>query len=413
MQLERPDTCPAGLGAIAAAANAHSIGNGVVGFLFATTGPLAILFAVAQRGGLGDVEIMSWIAMGYGFAGIVTITMSLLFRQTIAFAWTIAGGVLMGPALEHLSFAEAVGAYLVTGLLLAVLGVTGLVKRIMALVPTPLIMAMMAGMFLSLGIGLVKSFAQEFWLAIAMVGTYVVVSAMPKIARNIPPVLAALIAGAIALPFTSGLRLDREIVYAFAIPRLVTPEFSIQALVELVIPLAMTVIGVHNAQGNAVLRSQNFKPPENLMTFACGISSIVVGAFGSVPTCVVGPVTAIFHLSGAREARFLSALIFGALFILFGLAAPVIASVGLAVPPAYIAVLGGLALLGVLQNAFVIAFKGGFTLGAVATFLVTVSEMTILNVGSAFWGLVIGFGVSVLLERADFCAFRVAANGRD
>jgi benzoate membrane transport protein len=63
----------------------------------------------------------------------------------------------------------------------------------------------------------------------------------------------------------------------------------------------------------------------------------------------------------------------------------------------------------VLQNAFVHAFKTGFTLGATVTFIVTASQITILNVSAAFWGLVFGALVSALLERADYRALRKAA----
>jgi benzoate membrane transport protein len=60
-------------------------------------------------------------------------------------------------------------------------------------------------------------------------------------------------------------------------------------------------------------------------------------------------------------------------------------------------------MLRVLQTAFVTAFGGGrFTLGALVTFVVTVADIAILNVGAAFWGLVAGCLVSWLLERPDF-----------
>jgi benzoate membrane transport protein len=74
----------------------------------------------------------------------------------------------------------------------------------------------------------------------------------------------------------------------------------------------------------------------------------------------------------------------------------------LATPGAFIAVLAGLAMLRVLQAAFVTAFSSRFTLGALVTFIVTVADVTILNIGAAFWGLVAGIVVSLLLERPDF-----------
>jgi benzoate membrane transport protein len=36
------------------------------------------------------------------------------------------------------------------------------------------------------------------------------------------------------------------------------------------------------------------------------------------------------------------------------------------------------------------------------TFLVTVADVQLLNIGAAFWGLVAGYLVSRLMERPDF-----------
>jgi len=43
-------------------------------------------------------------------------------------------------------------------------------------------------------------------------------------------------------------------------------------------------------------------------------------------------------------------------------------------------------------------------LGALVTFLVTVADVPILNIGAPFWGLVFGYCASRLLERSDFPA---------
>lgn len=61
-------------------------------------------------------------------------------------------------------------------------------------------------------------------------------------------------------------------------------------------------------------------------------------------------------------------------------------------------------MLRVLQTAFNASFSERFTHGALITFLITVADVPILNVGAPFWGLVIGYAVSRLLERKDFSA---------
>ena len=92
----------------------------------------------------------------------------------------------------------------------------------------------------------------------------------------------------------------------------------------------------------------------------------------------------------------------GSLALLFGLLSPVFTRLLLSTPPAFIAALGGLAMLRVLQTAFSASFGGKFALGALVTFLVTVADVPIFNIGAAFWGLMLGFLVSWLLERGDF-----------
>ena len=175
-----------------------------------------------------------------------------------------------------------------------------------------------------------------------------------------------------------------------------------QAVVELVIPLAVTVLVVQNGQGVAVVRSAGHQPPINVITILCGVWSMLTAAVGAVSTCLTGPTNALLAASGERARQYTAGIACGLLAILFGLFAPLFTRLMLATPGAFIATLGGLAMLRVLQASFVTAFSGRFTLGALITFVVTVADVKILNIGAAFWGLVAGLAVSRLLERSDF-----------
>ncbi|APF41214.1 benzoate/H(+) symporter BenE family transporter [Neomicrococcus aestuarii] len=59
-------------------------------------------------------------------------------------------------------------------------------------------------------------------------------------------------------------------------------------------------------------------------------------------------------------------------------------------------------MLRALLQPFVTAFSTRFTLGALTTFVVTISGLSIWNIHPAFWGLVIGCSISRLLEPADY-----------
>jgi len=128
----------------------------------------------------------------------------------------------------------------------------------------------------------------------------------------------------------------------------------------------------------------------------------VTASWGSV-TCLTGPVNAIISSSGEKQRHYTAGVAVGLLALAFGLLSALFVRLLLSTPPAFIAALGGLAMLRVLQTAFAVSFGGGkFTLGALVTFLVTVADVPVFNIGAAFWGLVFGFGVSWLLERGDF-----------
>ena len=69
--------------------------------------------------------------------------------------------MLVGPALGHLSFPEVIGAFLATGVLMLLLGLSGWVRRAMDAVPMPIVMAMVAGVFLRFGVDLVLALRDE------------------------------------------------------------------------------------------------------------------------------------------------------------------------------------------------------------------------------------------------------------
>ncbi len=406
MVLERPPPPPRGLAGLTTALDRRTVAAGAVAALFATTGPLALLLAVAGASGLDRDETVGWIFAGYGFGGVLSILFSALYRQPIGMAWSIPGAAMLLAALDHLSFAEAVGAYLVCGLAMAFLGLTGWIGRLTALVPAPVAMAMVAGVFLPFATGLVGGFADSPVVAGAAVAGYALATAFPAAARSFPPMLAALLAGAAAVAATGGFAgIDAGEGPWIALPAPAPVAFDAAALAELVPPLLVSVIAIQNLQGFAVLSAAGHRPPMNALTLGCGYGSLAMGAFGSVPACVTGPVNAILTSVDPPERRWAGGIVFGALIGLFGLFAPVAAGVAAGLPPAFVAVLGGLAMLPVLNGAFASAFAAAAgrgaagALGPLVAFVVTVSGIAPLNIGAPFWGLVFGSAVWFLIDR--------------
>ncbi len=401
----RPPTRPATV--LRDAGTVYAV-NGLIGFIFAATGPVAVILSVGLRGGLSESDLASWIFGAFFLNGWITLLFSWLYRQPLAFFWTIPGTVLVGPALEHLSFPEVIGAFVASGVVMALLGWSGWVRRAMAAVPMPIVMGMVAGVFLRFGIDLVRSLHDDAAIAAPMVVAFLLLNAWSRAGRRLPPMLGALLVGAIAVALSGRFAPELSASMVLARPNLYAPQWSLQAMVELVLPLVITVLVVQNGQGVAVLKAVGHSTPINAVTVACGIGSIVTAFVGTVSTCLTGPTNAIIASSGERERHYTGAIVVGLLALAFGLLSPFFTRLMLATPPAFIATLAGLAMLRVLQTAFVTSFGGRFTLGALVTFLVTVTDLAIWNVGAAFWGLVAGVLVSLLLERPDFAALREA-----
>jgi benzoate membrane transport protein len=399
--IERPTGRPPGPRRLLSDVGLTYVVNGVIGLVFAATGPVAVVLAVGRQG-LTPRELASWIFGIFFLNGILTVLACWLYRQPLAFFWTIPGTVLVAPALAHLTFQEVIGAFFTTGLLILVLGLSGWVRRTMALIPMPIVMAMVAGVFLRFGTDLVRALGGDPAIAAPMVAVFVVLTAVPALGRRMPPILGALVVGAVAVGLSGRFNPGPAGTRWLAAPLVQAPQWSVQAMVELVIPLAVTVLVVQNGQGVAVLRSARHEPPVNVITVLCGVWSLFTAAVGAVSTCLTGPTNALLTASGERARQYTAGITCGLLAMVFGLFAQLFTGLMLATPAAFVAALGGLAMLRVLQSSFVTAFAGRFTLGALITFVVTVSDIKILNVGAAFWGLMAGFAVSWLLERSDF-----------
>jgi benzoate membrane transport protein len=398
--LERPGLRPAGVRQVFRDSALPYVSNGVIGLIFTASGPIAVTLAVGAAGGLSQDQLASWVFGILFSGGAATLLMSLLYRQPLGFAWSIPGTVLLGPSLQHLSFPEVVGTFFTAGVLILALGASGVIRRIMAAVPMPIVMAMVAAVFLRFGTDVVASTQGNPAIAGPMVAAFLILTAVPALGRFLPPVLGTLVAGCIAVAVSGQFRPGGG-GPLLAAPVFTPPEFTWAAQLELVVPLAITVLFVQNGQGIAVLRAAGHRPPVNVFAVVSGAFSVLNAGLGAVSACVTGPTNALLTSSGTKERQYTAAVAYGILALLCALFAPTLTRLMLATPQEFVLTLGGIAMLRALHQAFVTAFAGSFTLGSLVTFVVTISGLNLFNIHAAFWGLVIGYMASRLLERGD------------
>src|SRR5688572_12442513 len=130
------------------------IAAGFIVVLINYTGPLLIVLQAAQAGKLDDAATSSWLWAVVVGNGIATILLSLLFRQPITVPYSTAGAALLVTSLVHFPYQEVIGAYIVTALAIALLGISGLFGRVMRLIPHEVILAVLAGVLLRFGLGI-------------------------------------------------------------------------------------------------------------------------------------------------------------------------------------------------------------------------------------------------------------------
>lgn len=377
----------------------QELGQAAVGLLFSSSGPLAVILAAAQAGSLSHAETSSWILGAFLGNGILTFFLTWLYRSPQAYFWTIPGTVIVGDALTHASFHEIIGAYLVTGVCVFLLGATGLIGRIMEALPAPIVMAMVAGIFLRFGLELVNATVKSPLIAAPMIITFVALSASARLSRMFPPVAAAAVCGTLIIILSGQLQGAVFTHGIVAQPVITLPQFSPPVLVELVVPLAITVVIVQNGQGTAVLRAAGHKQGTNLSAVASGLWSLPLAFLGTTSTCLTGPTNSILVSTKHKDRHYATALWCGVGAIIIGLFAPLFTSFMLALPTAFIASLAGVAMLTPLRNAFLAGFSGRHSFGSLACFCVTVSNINLVGISAPFWGLIVGCVFAALLDK--------------
>lgn len=401
------------LSEIRAGITADTVAAAAIAMILSATGTFAILLTIGREAGFSAAFIGSLAAIVYSLGGITTIALSMIYRQPITVLWTIAGATLLPAALTHMSIAEAMGACIVTSAALVLLGVSGSIQKLTALIPLPVALGMLLGVFLPFGTRMVTSVADVPEIAGLTVAAFLLVTGVPALKRRCPPILAALVAGLLAVAVFDPVDTATLPGVRFAQPMLIMPEFRLEAILSLAPAMLLTVIAIHNAQSFAVLRARGFLPPVNATTVWVGGISAINALFGGIPAAVATVHTALFSNAGPQAGRYVAAILFGCYAILLGIFAPTVADLALILPGALTATLAGLALLGVLEDSFSRAFSGGHRFAALITFLVSASDISPFGLSSAFWALLTGLLIVWTMDRPKRAAMEDTAEHDD
>ncbi|WP_279483927.1 benzoate/H(+) symporter BenE family transporter [Aureimonas sp. SK2] len=373
---------------------------GLVAAIFGCSGPALIVIGAAGAGNLTDGQTVAWLLAIYGLGGLISFVLALHYKIPVTGAYSIPGAALVAGSLATFPFSEAVGAFVMAGVIVLFLGVTGLIGKVMRWLPMPIVMAMIAGALIRFGIGAVTAVSA---LPIVVGASVIAFFVSMRFVKAVPPVLSALVVGLIAVALTGSFGTS-EAGISFVLPELTAPIFTLDAFFAIAVPLAILVVGAENAQATGVLLAEKYSPPVNAMTVISGVGGILAGFLGGHNANIAGPMTAICSSDQAgekREGRYAATIVNGVLFAGFGVFAGAVVPLILKLPAPLIGTIAGLAMINVLIMAFQAAFTkaDGYQIGAFVALVVSMSNVTILNISAPFWALLFGAIISMLVEK--------------
>ena len=366
---------------------------GVVGTVTGFFGSVAVLLAGLTAAGASAAQAASGLAALCVVIGLLSIAASFRLRIPVCLAWSTPGAALLVAARPG-SFGTAVGAFLLAAALGIATGAVPRIARSIDRIPAALTGGLLAGVLLPFCLAPVREAVVTPATVLPLVVAWLVLSRFVPRAAGPVVILAALVIT--VLQGSAGRVLPPT-------PVLVAPALDPVGILALGIPLYLVTMAGQQLPGLAVLRANDYVPPTRFALVASGLGSAVAAPFGGVQLNLAAITGAIMIGPDAgedRSRRWISGIASGCTYLVLASIAGVVAGLVGERPPALVEATAGLALIGAFVGAISSALDRPDTrVPAAVTFLVVGSGIAVAGVGSAFWGLLAGGLALVLLPR--------------
>ncbi|AMS39686.1 MULTISPECIES: benzoate/H(+) symporter BenE family transporter [Aminobacter] len=354
---------------------------------------LAIIVAAADAVGATQVQTASWVTAICLAMAFETAWLSWRTRMPVISAWSTPGAALIA-ASSGFTINEAVGAFLVAGVLLVLTGLIKPLTQLISRIPASVASGMLAGIVVTFAINAAKAVPTDPWLILPLIGAFFLV----RLYNPALSVLVVLVGGGLAA-FLTG-RVGTLPVPELSTLTLIAPEFTLTATIGLALPLYLVTMASQNLSGLAVLRAAGYNPEPGPLIGVTGLLSVLSAPFGASTTNLAAISAAICtgpDVHPDMKERWKTGPFYALAYLVFAAFGASLVAVFAVLPPSLIVLVAGLGLVSSLANALAIALKDDHhRMAATIAFVVTASGLTLLGVGSAFWGLVAGLVVLVL-----------------
>jgi benzoate membrane transport protein len=371
---------------------------GALAALVGYASTFALLLAGLVATGATPLEAGSGLFATTLAVAVLNFVVALRLKVPLSFAWSTPGAAFLLTIGEPPGgFPATAGAFLMVAAMIVLAGLYKPVERAVAAIPGDIASAMLAGILFSLCLAPLRAVAEMPQLALPVV---LVWALGLRFARRFAVPLAVLVA---AVALAASIELPAG-AFESAWPRLVPvmPVFTLDAFIRIALPLFVVTMASQNLAGLAVMRANGFAvnpAPAFLLT---GAASAGVAAFGGL-TVNLAAITAALaagpeaHADPAR--RWPAPVAAGVAYLVLAVGAGLAAAFIAASPPLLIEAVAGLALMTSLAAALGGALdQKGDRLPAIVTFVTAASGITVLGIGAAFWAIVLGIALKLLLR---------------
>jgi benzoate membrane transport protein len=373
---------------------------GIVTALVGFTSSFAVVLAGLKAAGADPAQAASGLLALTVAVGLGVLWLSWRSKVPVTLAWSTPGAALLATSgTVDGGWPAAVGAFLATGVLIAMTGLVPALGRLMTRIPATLAQAMLAGVLLPLCLAPFKALGSvPLFVAPVILCWLLMMKFAPR--WSVPAaLLVALVVIGVSVAAGGG-----SLGEAGILPSLVwtAPAFSFQAMAGIALPLFVVTMASQNVPGVAVLRSFDYQTPWRPAMLVTGAGTMAAAPFGAhaVNLAALSAALAAGEEAGPdRNRRWVAGFTSGlAYLVLAGFSAALVVLVS-AAPAGMLEAVAGLALLGTLANSISAALADREDRMAPAvTFLMAASGLAFAGIGSAFWALAAGLLVRWLLR---------------
>ncbi|MCG2575076.1 benzoate/H(+) symporter BenE family transporter [Acinetobacter sp. ME22] len=370
---------------------------GFITFLIGISVSAVLVIQGAQTLGATPEQISSWLwALGLSI-GISGLVLSWKYRYPVATAWSTPGIALIIATGSHYSLSSAIGAFIVCGILTAFVGFSGLFQRLLSKIPMSLSCAMLAGILLKFGIQIFTGLEQSWAFILTLLAIYLVAKRLWPRYCIVLTVVAAMILCPMFMPFQFP-----HLSWSLAKPVWISPEFSLSTIIGLGLPLFIINMSSQFLPGIGMIKSYGYQPHTNSLVGWIGVLQTILAPFGAFSVCLAAISAAVSlddQVHPDPKRRYIAGISCGFFYIIMGLFATTLTGLLMAFPKIFIVALAGIALFGTISHNIAIAFKEPQDREpALLTFLMSASGVQFFGIGSAFWGLLLGIVVAIILN---------------